>query len=159
MASVQGIEVHMNQEQEPHSPLRISNNAASAPSPQSTDSALRFPTLSDNDLLGLESAPIMTTNNDDDTAPSSSDETPLYNVEGDVPEDDDIYDNEKLRPLIYGYLRKLGRNGKWQRRFFETDGESLSYYKSEKRTKQLATLDLKKVRSLRATEFQFAMEI
>lgn len=83
---------------------------------------------------------------DDDTAPSSSDETPLYNVEGNIPDEHDgIYDDAKLRPLIYGYLEKMGRNGKWQKRFFETDGESLSYYKNEKRTKQLATLDLMKV--------------
>ena len=47
--------------------------------------------------------------------------------------------------LICGYLKKLGRNGKWQTRWFETDGECLSYYKSNKRTKLLATLDLEKV--------------
>jgi hypothetical protein len=34
-------------------------------------------------------------------------------------------------PSVYGYLEKMGRNGKWQKRFFETDGESLSYYKNE----------------------------
>lgn len=47
--------------------------------------------------------------------------------------------------LIYGYLFKLGRHGKWQRRWFETDGEVLTYYKSRKRTKPLATLDLSRV--------------
>lgn len=47
--------------------------------------------------------------------------------------------------LICGYLRKLGRNGKWQTRWFETDGECLSYYKTNKRSKLLATLDLSKV--------------
>jgi len=46
--------------------------------------------------------------------------------------------------LICGYLQKLGRNGKWQTRWFETDGECLSYYKSSKRKKLLATLDLEK---------------
>lgn len=50
--------------------------------------------------------------------------------------------------LIYGYLQKLGRNGKWQTRWFETDGECLTYYKSIKRTKLLATLDLAKVGSI-----------
>lgn len=50
--------------------------------------------------------------------------------------------------LIYGYLQKLGRNGKWQTRWFETDGECLTYYKSSKRTKLLATLDLAKVGSI-----------
>ncbi|KAL3907239.1 MAG: hypothetical protein SGILL_008952 [Bacillariaceae sp.] len=50
--------------------------------------------------------------------------------------------------LIYGYLQKLGRNGKWQTRWFETDGECLTYYKSDKRAKLLATLDLAKVGSI-----------
>lgn len=47
--------------------------------------------------------------------------------------------------IIGGYLQKLGRNGKWQTRWFESDGECLSYYKNENRTKLLATLDLEKV--------------
>jgi hypothetical protein len=50
--------------------------------------------------------------------------------------------------LIYGYLQKMGRNGKWQARWFETDGECLTYYKSNKRTTLLATLDLAKVGSI-----------
>jgi hypothetical protein len=50
--------------------------------------------------------------------------------------------------LIYGYLQKLGRNGKWQTRWFETDGECLTYYKSSKRSKVLATLDISKVGSI-----------
>jgi PH domain len=50
--------------------------------------------------------------------------------------------------LIYGYLMKLGRNGKWQARWFETDGECLTYYKCSKRVKLLATLDLAKVGSI-----------
>lgn len=50
--------------------------------------------------------------------------------------------------LIYGYLQKLGRNGKWQARWFESDGECLTYYKSNKRIKLLATLDLAKVGSI-----------
>jgi len=54
-------------------------------------------------------------------------------------------DDDELKPLIYGYLRKLGRNGHWQKRFFESNGERLTYYKSTKRTKVLATLDLCKV--------------
>ena len=55
-------------------------------------------------------------------------------------------DEDELTPLIYGYLHKLGRNGHWQKRFFETNGERLTYYKSGKRTKALAMLDLCKVR-------------
>jgi len=50
--------------------------------------------------------------------------------------------------LIYGYLQKLNRNGKWQTRWFETDGECLTYYKSSKRAKLLASLDLAKVGSI-----------
>jgi PH domain len=57
-------------------------------------------------------------------------------------------DNLQDGALICGYLQKYGRNGKWQTRWFETDGECLSYYKSSKRTKLLATLDLEKVRKL-----------
>eukprot|EP00934_Nitzschia_sp_Nitz4_P005100 Nitzschia sp. Nitz4//scaffold162_size51285//29119//30454//NITZ4_006970-RA/size51285-augustus-gene-0.31-mRNA-1//-1//CDS//3329537976//5090//frame0 len=66
--------------------------------------------------------------------------------------------------LIYGYLQKLGRNGKWQTRWFETDGESLTYYKSSKRAKLLATLDLAKVGSIQInrtddTETSFTIHI
>lgn len=142
----------------PHSPVastRIDSFLTASPMSASETSAPNAPNtnanatpnhrLTDNDLLGMS----VPTDRmfDDDTAPSSSDETPLYNVEGNVPDEHDgIYDDAQLRPLIYGYLEKMGRNGKWQKRFFETDGESLSYYKNEKRTKQLATLDLMKVR-------------
>jgi len=74
-----------------------------------------------------------------------SEDTQVYNIVGNMPEaDGDIYEGE-VRPLIFGFLRKLGRNGKWQRRFFETDGECLTYYKSDKRVKVLASLDLSKV--------------
>ena len=55
---------------------------------------------------------------------------------------DDLHDGA----LISGFLQKYGRNGKWQTRWFESDGECLSYYKSSNRTKLLATLDLEKVR-------------
>lgn len=62
---------------------------------------------------------------------------------------DDEEEAEVLKnALIYGYLQKLGRNGKWQSRWFESDGECLTYYKSSKRTKLLATLDLAKVGSI-----------
>jgi hypothetical protein len=74
-----------------------------------------------------------------------SEDTQVYNIVGNMPEaDGDIYEGE-VRPLIFGFLRKLGRNGKWQRRFFETDGECLTYFKSDKRVKVLASLDLSKV--------------
>lgn len=51
--------------------------------------------------------------------------------------------------IIFGYLQKQGRNGKWQTRWFESDGECLTYYKSSKRQKLLATLDLAKVGSIK----------
>jgi len=54
----------------------------------------------------------------------------------------------QLKSLICGYLYKKTRNGVWQRRFFETDGQCLTYYKSKKRTKKLAELDLYKVGSI-----------
>jgi len=60
-------------------------------------------------------------------------------------QDSSYLDEGELTPLIYGYLHKLGRNGHWQKRFFETNGERLTYYKSGKRKKVLATLDLYKV--------------
>lgn len=76
-----------------------------------------------------------------------SEESKVYTIEGSMPDEEgDLYEGE-VRPLIYGYLHKLGRNGKWQRRYFETDGESLTYYKSDKRIKVLASLDLCKVRN------------
>lgn len=63
-----------------------------------------------------------------------------------TPASDDDADFDAMGgALLCGYLEKLGRNGKWQRRWFETDGECLSYYKSKKRTRVLATLDLEKV--------------
>ena len=52
---------------------------------------------------------------------------------------------QELKSLISGYLYKKTRNGTWQRRFFETDGQCLTYYKSKRRTKKLAELDLYKV--------------
>jgi len=56
------------------------------------------------------------------------------------------YNNNKS--IISGYLYKLGRQGKWQRRWFESDGECLSYFKSEKRKDLLAQLDLLHVGSV-----------
>ena len=78
---------------------------------------------------------------------------------GDGDDNNDLDDPEEgmwadheVKPLVYGYLQKLGRNGQWQRRFFETDGECLTYYKSRKRTKLLASLDLLKVGDIRCDD-------
>lgn len=75
--------------------------------------------------------------------------------EGESDDEDNDSDEEETvlkSALIYGYLKKWGRNGKWQTRWFETDGECLTYYKSSKRIKLLATLDLAKVGSIQINE-------
>jgi len=46
---------------------------------------------------------------------------------------------------ISGYLHKKTRDGRWQKRWFETNGCFLTYYKSKKMTKLLAALDLVQV--------------
>ncbi len=79
-------------------------------------------------------------------APKSSTAATEAKLAGDIEEP--YLDEDELKPLIYGYLHKLGRNGHWQKRYFETNGERLTYYKSVKRTKVLATLDLCKVSEL-----------
>lgn len=63
--------------------------------------------------------------------------------------DDEGEDGIPKGAIIFGYLQKQGRNGKWQTRWFESDGECLAYYKSSKRSKVLATLDLAKVGSIK----------
>jgi hypothetical protein len=78
---------------------------------------------------------LSTSRNPEDDGDSDDDDGPTAEGEGAL-----------QSSLICGALQKLGRNGKWQMRWFETDGECLSYYKSIKRNKLLATLDLAKVR-------------
>jgi hypothetical protein len=46
---------------------------------------------------------------------------------------------------IAGYLLKKSTEGSWQRRYFETSGHFLTYYKSQKMTKLLAALALPQV--------------
>ena len=46
---------------------------------------------------------------------------------------------------ISGYLLKLTRDGKWQRRWFETNGCFLTYYKTRRMEKLLAALNLPQV--------------
>lgn len=46
---------------------------------------------------------------------------------------------------IAGYLLKKSTEGSWQRRYFETSGHFLTYYKSSKMTKLLAALALPQV--------------
>lgn len=49
------------------------------------------------------------------------------------------------RNYICGYLLKKNLDGAWQKRFFETNGPFLTYYKSKKRSKLLAALNIKDV--------------
>ena len=46
---------------------------------------------------------------------------------------------------ISGFLLKKDKDGAWQRRFFETQGTYLTYYKSKKKSKLLAALNLAEV--------------
>jgi hypothetical protein len=58
--------------------------------------------------------------------------------------------NEKGRATvgISGYLLKQSKEGDWQKRYFETNGMFLTYYKSKKRNKLLAALNLSTVGSI-----------
>jgi aspartokinase len=76
---------------------------------------------------------------------SNSNNAPLLRKDSDEPVLLMSAGDSRSTTLIAGYLQKLGRNGKWQTRWFETNGEFLSYFKSAKRSKLLATLDLQKV--------------
>jgi hypothetical protein len=55
--------------------------------------------------------------------------------------------NEKGRATvgISGYLLKQSQDGDWQKRYFETNGMFLTYYKSKKRNKLLAALNVSTV--------------
>jgi hypothetical protein len=46
---------------------------------------------------------------------------------------------------IAGYLLKQSKDGVWQKRYFETNGTFLTYYKSKKMTKLLAALNMPNV--------------
>ena len=65
---------------------------------------------------------------------------------------------EAFRPMteevvrIHGYLHKLTRDGKWQRRWFETNGSFLTYYKSKRMTKLLAALSLPQCGAIRCVD-------
>ncbi|CAE7798874.1 unnamed protein product, partial [Symbiodinium microadriaticum] len=46
---------------------------------------------------------------------------------------------------VAGYLLKKSKDGAWQKRYFETNGTFLTYYKSKKMTKLLAALNMPNV--------------
>ena len=48
-------------------------------------------------------------------------------------------------PSVSGFLLKKSTSGEWQRRYFESNGTFLTYYKSQKMTKLLAALSLPQV--------------
>lgn len=49
-----------------------------------------------------------------------------------------------------GYLMKKSTAGDWQKRYFETNGSFLTYYKSQKMSKLLAALSLPQVGDIRS---------
>ena len=53
---------------------------------------------------------------------------------------------------ISGYLHKKTRDGRWQKRWFETNANFLTYYKSKKMTKLLAALNLPQVGQIKAVK-------
>ena len=74
--------------------------------------------------------------------------TPVPDIEKSIltsEQEEAVWEPHEVKPLIYGYLHKWGRNCQWQRRWFECDGQILAYYKNMKRNKLLATLDLSRV--------------
>ena len=52
--------------------------------------------------------------------------------------------------VISGYLYKRTRDGRWQKRWFETNGVYLTYYKSRKMEKLLAALSLPQVGEIKS---------
>jgi hypothetical protein len=52
-----------------------------------------------------------------------------------------------------GYLMKKSTAGDWQKRYFETNGCFLTYYKSQKMSKLLAALSLPQVGEIRIGAF------
>ena len=95
---------------------------------------------------GDKNTPLNTTVQSDMVSPNPAEGASIVN------QDDAIWASHKAKPLVYGYLHKIARNGVWQRRFFETDGERLTYYKSRKRIKLLASLDLLKVGEIKCDD-------
>lgn len=63
--------------------------------------------------------------------------------EGALP--DGLHAGDDQDALLKDYLYKMTRDGRWQRRWFETNGIFLTYYKSRKREKLLAALSLLQV--------------
>lgn len=56
-----------------------------------------------------------------------------------------MYQPSGEEATISGYLQKKTRDNRWQKRWFETNGVYLTYYKSKKMEKLLAALSLPQV--------------
>lgn len=53
---------------------------------------------------------------------------------------------------LRGYLRKKSRQGRWQRRFFQTSHQYLCYYKNQNSDDLLACIDLRSVGEVQTVE-------
>jgi hypothetical protein len=62
---------------------------------------------------------------------------------------DQAYRQNGEEIALSGYLQKKTRDGRWQKRWFETNGVYLTYYKSKKMEKLLAALSLPQVGGIR----------
>jgi hypothetical protein len=62
---------------------------------------------------------------------------------------DSIDTIELQQNFMAGYLYKRSSSGNWQRRYFETNGSHLTYYKTHKMTKLLAALSMPQVGSIK----------
>lgn len=54
--------------------------------------------------------------------------------------------------LLSGYLYKKSQSGNWQRRYFETNGSHLAYYKTHKMTKLLAAVSMPQVGAIQVVD-------
>mmetsp|Transcript_14909 Transcript_14909/g.21154 ORF Transcript_14909/g.21154 Transcript_14909/m.21154 type:complete len:151 (-) Transcript_14909:131-583(-) len=61
-------------------------------------------------------------------------------------------DSDRTLPHMSGYLLKQTSSGKWQKRWFETNSQFLTYYKSPKMEKLLAALNLPQVGEIRLAD-------
>jgi hypothetical protein len=57
--------------------------------------------------------------------------------------------NSTTSILLSGYLYKKSTNGEWQRRYFEVNGNYLTYYKTHKMAKLLAAVSLPQVGNIK----------
>lgn len=68
---------------------------------------------------------------------------------------DDVQVSEGNSLQIRGYLLKKSKEGAWQKRFFETNGNYLTYYKTKRMTKLLAALSLSDVGDISVVSSNF----